>query len=545
MVDKSKQKIIQKCSKFAIGGIPGHRPQEHLFTAKSVISLYEYLDIPLFLQTFDISKYFDREILRDAMDSLFEAGITGKLYRLWFMMNKDSQICVKTGFGMTDTAPTGENVAQGSIGGGIISALNLDKTVGGHFKGADSEVSYGTTRLSPLLYQDDAMNFSTSVEGAQKSNILMGQAIKMKQLNLNVDKCAAVVFGRKKKVEKIRKFIQDNRSLSINGLEVKLKTEEKYLGDYFHSGGLAKSVEATVNKRFGAALNSIIELKCVVDDFRMHTLGGLISGLDIFNLAIFPALMYNSETWLSISKKTIERLDDLQNILMRCLLAVPKSAPTPALNWDLGVLSMEHKINEKKLMFFHYISTLDESYLVKEIFTIQKKFSFPGFVPEFRGLIHLYGLPDILDSANLITKPRWAILVKEAIRKKYEDELRNEMTSGHSGKGYSKLKASKLIDEKFGLKDYFKQMSLVDARTHFRLRCSITNTVKMNQKSNPEYARKLWLCDDCGNVDSQSHIMWCPSYATLREELDINNDVDVVHYFQRVLKLREELKSDE
>ena len=67
----------------------------------------------------------------------------------------------------------------------------------------------------------------------------------------------------------------------------------------------------------------------------------------------------------------------------------------------------------------------------------------------------------------------------------------------------------------------------------------------MNQKSNPEYARKLWLCDDCGNVDSQSHIMWCPSYATLREELDINNDVDVVHYFQRVLKLREELKSDE
>ena len=57
VVDKSKAKIVQKCSKFQIGGIPGHRPQEHLFTAKSIIALYKYLDIPLFLQIWDVSKY--------------------------------------------------------------------------------------------------------------------------------------------------------------------------------------------------------------------------------------------------------------------------------------------------------------------------------------------------------------------------------------------------------------------------------------------------------------------------------------------------------
>ena len=50
VVDKSKAKIVEKCSKFQIGGIPGHRPQEHLFTAKSIIALYNYFDIPLFLQ---------------------------------------------------------------------------------------------------------------------------------------------------------------------------------------------------------------------------------------------------------------------------------------------------------------------------------------------------------------------------------------------------------------------------------------------------------------------------------------------------------------
>ena len=42
---------------------------------------------------------------------------------------RDAQIRVKTGAGMTDTQVTGENVAQGSIGGAILTSCNLDKTV--------------------------------------------------------------------------------------------------------------------------------------------------------------------------------------------------------------------------------------------------------------------------------------------------------------------------------------------------------------------------------------------------------------------------------
>ena len=51
---------------------------------------------------------------------------------------------------------------------------------------------------------------------------------------------------------------------------------DKYLGDYLDSGGLAKSVEMTVAKRYGICLNEILELKCVIEDFRMHSLGGII-----------------------------------------------------------------------------------------------------------------------------------------------------------------------------------------------------------------------------------------------------------------------------
>ena len=127
------------------------------------------------------------------------------------MMNKDSQIKVKTLFGMTETAATCENDAQGSIGGGIVSALNLDKTFSAHFNGSKTNVSYGPNRLTPLMYQDGMAKFSAGVYKAQQGNVLISQAMKMKQLELNINKSATIIFGRKKQVQILKSFIEKNK----------------------------------------------------------------------------------------------------------------------------------------------------------------------------------------------------------------------------------------------------------------------------------------------------------------------------------------------
>ena len=77
------------------------------------------------------------------------------------MLNKDAQIRVKTSFGVTEVAATGENVAQGSIGGGIVSSLNLSKTIFRYFSSTE-EVGYANLRLAPLLYQDDTARFASN-----------------------------------------------------------------------------------------------------------------------------------------------------------------------------------------------------------------------------------------------------------------------------------------------------------------------------------------------------------------------------------------------
>ena len=116
-----------------------------------MMALYSKLNMPLFLQIYDISKYFDKEILKDAKDTLYRCGVQGKLYHLWYTLYKDSQIKVKTAAGMTAVRGTGENVTQGSVGGAILSSANLDKTLRVYFGGSDCEVSltgvYGSVQL--------------------------------------------------------------------------------------------------------------------------------------------------------------------------------------------------------------------------------------------------------------------------------------------------------------------------------------------------------------------------------------------------------------
>ena len=50
--------------------------------------------------------FFDKESLRDSLVAIYNLGIRGKLYKLLYMMNKDTVIRVKTAVGYTEEAST-------------------------------------------------------------------------------------------------------------------------------------------------------------------------------------------------------------------------------------------------------------------------------------------------------------------------------------------------------------------------------------------------------------------------------------------------------
>ena len=120
--------------------MPGHRPAELLFCIKSMMSLYEKLKF---------------RYLKDAMASLYEAGVKGKLDRLWLEMNRQTELRVRTGVNTKQVAVVGETVAQGSIGGGLVSSLNLDVEVNNFFEGSMNEAGFSDIRFQPMILQVD------------------------------------------------------------------------------------------------------------------------------------------------------------------------------------------------------------------------------------------------------------------------------------------------------------------------------------------------------------------------------------------------------
>ena len=94
-------------------------------------------------------------------------------------------------------------------------------------------------------------------------------------------------------------------------------------------------------------------------------------------------------------------------------------------------------------------------------------------------------------------------------------------------------------NESFEAKEYLSTMNLYNARTKFRMRSNMID-VKFNFSS--KYESELWLCDSCqSSIESQSHLLFCPAYASLREGKDLKNDEHLIKYIQNVMEIRTKL----
>ena len=71
----------------------------------------------------------------------------------------------------------------------------------------------------------------------------------------------------------------------------------KYLGDFLSEEGLANSVAVTIAKRKNLVKRTIYEIRRIVDDSRSIITGEIVTGLRIWEMALIPMLLYNTETW--------------------------------------------------------------------------------------------------------------------------------------------------------------------------------------------------------------------------------------------------------
>ena len=112
---------------------------------------------------------------------------------------------------------------------------------------------------------------------------------------MHPDKTGIIVFGRREQRVNAEKELSNN-PVKFDHFEMKTKVKDKWLGEILHEDGLAASVHATILDREGKVKGAIREAIAIMEDFRMQKIGGLMGGIDLWEVAIIPSLLNNAET---------------------------------------------------------------------------------------------------------------------------------------------------------------------------------------------------------------------------------------------------------
>ena len=141
--------------------------------------------------------------MEDAILCCLRRGADPKAVRQWFKLNENTRIQVRTGAGTTRFQDVGAVVGQGMLGGALVSQAVLDEGVGEHLPaGGELQMEYGKVPMAPLLWMDDIINNTGSIEEARQVNAKTDCVMKQRGLTLNQDKSVCLVLGSKNLKEK-------------------------------------------------------------------------------------------------------------------------------------------------------------------------------------------------------------------------------------------------------------------------------------------------------------------------------------------------------
>ena len=305
------------------------------------------------------------------------------------------------------------------------------------------------------------------------------------------------------------------------GKIIKEKTTEKWLGSIVNAAGIKESCVSTINERKFRTLNAINEIIAIVEDCRINRLGGLKCAKDIWEIAVLPALLNNSEFFNINDPKIDKLLEDFQSILWRGLLQVPKSCPLPSLTYESNSLLLKYRIYSKILNLTKHIHSHDQQVLSKQIMDEQMSNNWSGLVKQAKICSDELNLSGLFDQQ--VTKSQFKLKIKEACKKANDTELKRQIQL------YKKMSAMK--DEISKGNTYFFKETIQNARTLFRFRVELFEA-KENFKN--KYKNEGFLCDSCeSKIDQNSHVLYCPSYTSLRKGKSLNSDSDLAQYLQK------------
>ena len=338
-------------------------------------------------------------------------------------------------------------------------------------------------KFNSLMYADDLIIMSTTLEGLQKSLDALNGYCKKWKLNINYKKTKSMVFSKGNNIKKI--------NLTINSNNIENTKEVKYLGISINSKNC--SFMPTLSDLSSKANKAIYPLLSKIP----IKLAPVKTMLKLFDTCITPILLYGSEVWGPFMNHDWKKWDNTQiekthTQFLKRLLGVNRSTTNVLVRSELGRHALQDKVATRNINYINYIHKKDKHSLVKQAAVYE------SFHMERNSLYSLF--------------------------KKYEQSFTNQDINS-----LSKQKLSKSVREEFDTQ-WKIQIATFPKADSYRL---FKNNVKYenyltdirNRKQRVSFS-KYRLSDHCLMVEKGRHIKpiiprnerFCPSCPTEVED---------------------------
>ena len=415
IINQVKDLIMKNMTPYQIGKKKGHKSQENIFVMISMMKLNQLPKNPLIIQLYDISKFFDKEHLPDVMEELYGSGVRGKNYRLIYKLNEKRIIKVDTAVGLTEEEEVSEGIGQGTLDGAITSANSIGRGVDRYFSSSPWEAHYGQVRLQPFSFLDDIGRLSSSPQAALAGNLFLSSLMEEKLLSFNISKSVCLVVGENTEARTMKQKLKHN-PLQLGKSVMKTVEQYMYLGIVLDDGGSSASFIATIEKRTSRVKQQIFEIKAILQDTRLDSVGGISAGLDLWQLIVVPYLYASLECFPDFSEEALKKLEDLHLLFYRCLLNCPRSSPIGGMFWFLGQTLPINILMKKTVMLYFHIANLSSDSFAKEVINEQQRLGIDGLASQGRRYLAELGVRESI--ITVTSKAQFKRIISDKIKLK-------------------------------------------------------------------------------------------------------------------------------
>jgi exonuclease III len=476
------------------GSRKGRSTTDQIFILKSVIEHRKARHLPTYLAFLDLHKAYDLIWKAAILNTLWEGGVRGKIWRIMRELNDNLTAMIDTRFGPTRSIEITGSIRQGGVLSGIEFAALVDRCET-DLQNAGLGVNHGEDRIASLLLMDDIVLVAESAGQLQEMLEVLDNFAKEWHLTFSQTKSKVMIV--KPSPPSTSNTITSRAPIGPNKWklgELILKETDSYtyLGEVITSdSGFGPQLKHLRQKMY-AHTNRILATGSdeVLSRIKMSTF------LELHEKCLLPALLYNSETWI-LSANDINMLNTLQTQAFQKYMKTPNSTPKLAYYAELGIYPLYTQVQIRQLMYLHKLlnrtGRASEALHTESLSTGTQNPSRRPNQPKswfnhITSMLNRYGLPTRFTTIEHIPKSRWKTMVEKSVKNQYNTEFYQAASASTKMTGIISTKQTP------NRESYITTLGRKKASAIFRLRARCTRA-ETNQCRNTA----LPVCSRCEN----------------------------------------------